>query len=314
MPLPDSSQPTGPYLAPLASALGQKEVPKACEKKASFLSWEAKPSDGGERVSAGQRTLDTLTKAVKYLDPHTALPSQSQYLRQASSKVWIAPKRLLKEDRALYFPNLAGHSLRDDLSEPIIHTTDVLKGRISLVSCSGSILNTEQTGSFSTPAWVAFKHDPDFSLVQVNIQSTSLKSLLVPYFVNNIRASVPKEQHSTYIISPSSVHDSAEGVALGMKHALAGYVYLVDENLKIRWAGSGFSTEEERKSLLVATQVLLHRFKTNVENEALARDRYPAHKLSGGIKQWLENKPKTVSSISIVVRRRRGEERRETRR
>lgn len=63
--------------------------------------------------------------------------------------------------------------------------------------------------------------------MQVNIQSTSLKSLLVPYFVNNIRASVPKEQHSTYIISPSSVHDSAEGVALGMKHALAGYVYLV---------------------------------------------------------------------------------------
>jgi len=115
---------------------------------------------------------NTLKRALQFLDPHNAMPSRSKQLRQASSKVWIAPKRLLKEDvrpnstlvvcwfvgaeltsisfpsspfypkGALYFPNLAGHSLRADLSEPIIHTTDVLKGRISLVSCAGSILST----------------------------------------------------------------------------------------------------------------------------------------------------------------------------
>lgn len=40
-----------------------------------------------------------------------------------------------------------------------------------------------------------------------------------------------------------------------------------DENLKIRWAGSGSASPEEIKSMLVGTKVLLHRFKTNPKNE-----------------------------------------------
>jgi len=46
---------------------------------------------------------------------------------------------------------------------------------------------------------------------------------------------------------------------MGMVNKHIGYVYLVDENCKIRWAGGGFAREEEKMSLRNCTRVLLQR-------------------------------------------------------
>lgn len=48
---------------------------------------------------------------------------------------------------------------------------------------------------------------------------------------------------------------------LGIENQLLGYVYLVDENCKIRWAGCATAKPEETESLRKSTAVLMKRLK-----------------------------------------------------
>jgi len=46
---------------------------------------------------------------------------------------------------------------------------------------------------------------------------------------------------------------------MGITNTRVGYVFLVDENLKIRWAGNGDAWPEEGKALENCTGLLLER-------------------------------------------------------
>ena len=46
---------------------------------------------------------------------------------------------------------------------------------------------------------------------------------------------------------------------MGMVNSRIGYVYLVDENMRIRWAGCAEAKDEEARGLLMGTSVLLKR-------------------------------------------------------
>ena len=46
---------------------------------------------------------------------------------------------------------------------------------------------------------------------------------------------------------------------LGMTNSRIGYVYLVDENLKIRWAACADAKKEEEEALIRCAGVLLNR-------------------------------------------------------
>jgi hypothetical protein len=48
---------------------------------------------------------------------------------------------------------------------------------------------------------------------------------------------------------------------LGITNKHVGYIYLVDQHAKIRWAGCGFATPEEREALRRGVAVLLGRAK-----------------------------------------------------
>jgi mitochondrial ATPase complex subunit ATP10 len=52
---------------------------------------------------------------------------------------------------------------------------------------------------------------------------------------------------------------------MGMVNKHIGYIYLVDENCKIRWAGCGFATEDEELSLQNCARVLLKRLSKGEE-------------------------------------------------
>jgi ATPase complex subunit ATP10 len=58
---------------------------------------------------------------------------------------------------------------------------------------------------------------------------------------------------------------------MGMTNSKVGYVYLVDENLKIRWGGCADATEREAQSLESCTGVLLKRLeeKLGINNPTL---------------------------------------------
>lgn len=46
---------------------------------------------------------------------------------------------------------------------------------------------------------------------------------------------------------------------LGIENKILGYVYLVDQNAKIRWAGNAMATEQEAQNLRRAAGVLMTR-------------------------------------------------------
>ena len=52
---------------------------------------------------------------------------------------------------------------------------------------------------------------------------------------------------------------------MGMENKHVGYVFLVDSNAKIRWAGAGWSTVEEEEALRKCALVLMKRFKAGVK-------------------------------------------------
>ena len=56
-------------------------------------------------------------------------------MRSHGGKTWRAPPTLIRHDRALFFPDIAGTSLADKATR---HTTDLWPGKVSLVSILNS--------------------------------------------------------------------------------------------------------------------------------------------------------------------------------
>lgn len=76
---------------------------------------------------------------------------------------------------------------------------------------------------------------------------------------SSLQRSIPKELHSTYLLSKQNLEYVRESLGMNNKHI--GFVYLLDEQLRVRWAGGGAATREESTSLRKCVKVLLGRIK-----------------------------------------------------
>ena len=111
-----------------------------------------------------------------------------------------------------------------------------------------------------------------------------LKSWLVSMYLSSLRKTVPEEQHANYLltsqnidvlkevglaVSTSALADACAHVRqpMGMLNKHVGYLYLVDWQNRIRWAGVGFAEEggKELAGLRTCVSVLIDRLKKGVE-------------------------------------------------
>ncbi|KZT23703.1 hypothetical protein NEOLEDRAFT_1157210 [Neolentinus lepideus HHB14362 ss-1] len=226
------------------------------------------------RKSWGESQYDTLIDREKRLDQRRHLIKQigkGYYedlinTRHWGGKTWIAPKTVIREDKALYFPDIVGKSLDKDAE---VHTADLLRGKISVVGILGTQISDEHIRYFVLPTNEAYFRNPkypEYQHVLINLQENILRSMLVSLFTSRIRKNTPPELHSTYLLSSQDMEYQRE--AMGLNNKYVGYVYLVDENLKIRWAGCGDAKVEESEALLRCTKVLLERLqKKRSENQ-----------------------------------------------
>lgn len=176
-------------------------------------------------------------------------------LRHNGNKLWTAPPSLIQDQRALYFPNIAGIALSDKETK---HTTELLSNQVSILAIESTRMSEEHTRSFYTEPLRMLGAESNLQLIRLNIQENPLKSWLVSLFINNLRRSVPQRQHARYLLSNQSLEYLRE--PLGLANKLLGYVYLIDWNKKIRWAGCGFSNSDEVSGLFSGTRTLLQRF------------------------------------------------------
>jgi len=118
-------------------------------------------------------------------------------------------------------------------------------------------MSEEHAKSFTAPALETHESHPLFRFVQINLQENLLKGFLVSMFLTSIRTRTPAHLQPTYLVSRQNMEYLRE--PLGMLNKHIGYVYLVDENCKVRWAGCGFAMDEESVALRNCTRVLLQR-------------------------------------------------------
>lgn len=177
-------------------------------------------------------------------------------------KTFLAPPRLFKHDKSLYFPNLFGHTLLKDTSLAR-DTTPVLAGKATVVAVYSSLWARRQADSFmgkkENPALheILDKNKGKAQLVHINVEDTSyLKYWIVRLLSGSIRKEVGKDNWDKYFLVRKGISDEIRE-SIGYLNAKVGYTYLVDGDWRIRWAGSGPAEPDERESLTRGLERLL---------------------------------------------------------
>ena len=180
-------------------------------------------------------------------------------LRRHGGKSFLAPSRIFKAEHSLYFPNIHGQTLEKGVDSDR-DTTPVLRGRTSIVAVFSSTWAEGQVQSF-----LAKKANPDLhaaldeyksvtglsapQIVRLNIETNPIKAWIVRAFFWSLRRMFAKSDWAKYFLITYKLSDEV-CEATGILNGAVGYVYLVDESCRIRWAGSGDALEEERQSLV----------------------------------------------------------------
>ncbi|KAI0642756.1 ATP10 protein-domain-containing protein [Trametes meyenii] len=241
------------------------DVPKGSSEDAP-LPLLPKPLGVRSRPKAKVKSWDDTKE--KFLDQDKRLEERTHLAREATrgyftdlnatrrhgGKTWIAPKVMIREDKALYFPDIFGTPL---VGKDKVHTTSLLAGKVSVVTLLTTRISELQTAQFVDPTQSSFSSHPLYQRVQINLQDNLMKSFLVSLFASGIRKTIPEELWPTYLISSQSMEYLREPLGIANRHV--GYVYLVDPKLKIRWAACADPKAEEIAALRTCTSVLLDR-------------------------------------------------------
>jgi ATPase complex subunit ATP10 len=194
-------------------------------------------------------------------------------MRHHKGKSFLAPPAIFKADVSLYFPNFFGRTLRKDVAYQ--DTTSALTGKISVVSLFTSTWAETQAATFTSETANPKLHEViknsngAVQMVSVNVEDEPLKYWIIKLFMWNIRKKYEAANWGKYFLIKKSLSDEQRD-AMGHLNAKVGYIYLVDGNCKIRWAGSGESEGDEKDSLTKGVRRLVEDLKTKKVPKASA--------------------------------------------
>ncbi|KAA1472568.1 hypothetical protein DENSPDRAFT_898178 [Dentipellis sp. KUC8613] len=232
-------------IPPLSRPLGVPEVPTTREKTLA---------EKGKEILDHEKQMEKRRHLVK--EASTGYFQDLHMTRFNGGKTWMAPSVLIREDKALYFPNIKGVRLDNGAAQ---HTTNLCHGKISVISMLTTKISEYHAESYTSRLNKMYGDHTSFQHVYINLQENILKSLLVNIFLTSLRSKVPQEQQANYLISRQNMEYVRE--QLGMVNSRIGYTYLVDDKLKVRWAACADAKPEEEEALVRGVGVLLKRFK-----------------------------------------------------
>lgn len=190
--------------------------------------------------------------------------------KEYKGKSFVSNERLFKKEKALYFPNMWGQTLSKDGQGPDggKDTTPALRGKISVIGIQGNNWAEEMVDTFLSPnanpeLQVLLEKDaPQLQRVHINVQSDIASAFLVKLFSYRLRSTIPEDRWDRYFMVklPRDIRlglsDDVRD-AMGFLNTRVGYVYLLDQDCKIRWAGSGHAWKGEVESLNAGIKKLL---------------------------------------------------------
>lgn len=214
-------------------------------------------------------------------------------MRHHKGKSFIAPPRLFRADRALYFPNLQGQTLAED--KKVRDTTPTLSDKISVVSVFSSAWAEHQVSSFVSEKANAELHEvvrdsgAMAQMVQINIEENALKAGLISLFKPSLRRKMGEREWTKYFVVKKGLTDEMRD-AIGLLNSKVGYIYLLDGACRIRWAGSGVAEGDEKDGLVKGVRRLIE--------EAKGKKSTPAPKKVEELKEEVKvESPKATATV-----------------
>ena len=167
-----------------------------------------------------------------------------------SGKTFLSPPRLIRREKALYFPNLRGYTLANP--HEIGDTTSALLGKVSIVSLFSGKWAADQTRTFLKDKefegqW-GLMAGGGAQRVDINVEDDWMKAWIVRMSLGGIKRLRPEEEWGRYFVVRRGFNSNVKQ-CLGIANGKVGYVYLVDEDCKIRWAACGEAAEGEHEGL-----------------------------------------------------------------
>ncbi|TEA16464.1 Mitochondrial ATPase complex subunit ATP10 [Colletotrichum sidae] len=176
-------------------------------------------------------------------------------------KSFIAPPAPFKSEVSLFFPNFVGQTLSKDTNNTR-DTTRALLDKVTVVAMYSSKWAEDQVQTFISPEANPALHEllakhKNTQLMQLNIEDNKFKAWIVRLFMNNLRKQIPEQNWDKHLLVPRGITTEISE-SIGYLNSKVGYVYLVDNLCRIRWAASGTSQPDERDSLVKSVKLVLH--------------------------------------------------------
>ncbi len=173
-------------------------------------------------------------------------------MKYREGKSFLANPKIFKANVALHFPNLHGKTLAS--SKVPRDTTPVLRGKVSVVNVFSSVWGEAQVNTFT-----GIEQNPELQeilesnktvaqRVDINIEENAIKAWIVRLFQYRLRKQRTTEDWGKYFIVRRGVSESIRET-IGLLNGRVGYVYLLDQDCRIRWAASGNAEGDENLNL-----------------------------------------------------------------
>lgn len=173
----------------------------------------------------------------------------------------LAPTTPFRASLAMFFPNLQGMTLAVPWPRRQYRdTTPVIRDHVSVVSLYNTRWAQEQCETFTS-----FERNPELHqfmksyrparegnlarFVNINVEENWLKAWMIRLCWGKLQKEFPTEQHETYFLNRRGLHYEIRD-ALGIWNSKVGYVFLVDGQCRVRWAGNGDARDDEKRSLV----------------------------------------------------------------
>lgn len=186
---------------------------------------------------------------------------------KTKGRLFQAPPSFFKKDKALYFPNFKAKALTGERRELLDVFDDAKLTILRVYSTDAGYEMTDDyfkipgsSDNYTSETGVAVlkQQNPDVQIVELVLSESASKHFVHTFVTpSKVAATRPKSQHDKYLVAlRDSVLDRSQREKLLLTNAYSGYVYIIDSNYKVRWAGSGWPDEKEVEGMWKAIRGL----------------------------------------------------------
>lgn len=174
------------------------------------------------------------------------------YMKYAKGKMWVANTRLWKKEVSLWMPNVWGRDWEGE-AQPSV---GICQGKVTVVCFVSRQWAADQVRTFVDEEALGMVKGSNglAQVLDIVVEEAGLFRMVLWLYRERIRRNYDG-RFQKYLMM-KGMKDGIRDV-LGMMNHKTGYVYLVDSDCRIRWAGSGDATAEEKAAFKTGLQRLI---------------------------------------------------------